>query len=173
MVLVALAVTGASGAILALTTLKRLSQRGFEVALLLSENAATVVELELGLSRVDLEKAATFVIRVEGDLPINRVKSLIIVPCSMKTLAGIAWGRVDNLLLKVANRVLNEKIRTVLVVRETPWSLIHLRNMLKACERGAIIMPPTIQPKPGQGVLKEAIVEIADKAIDVSLGEGS
>ncbi|MFN3621590.1 MAG: flavoprotein, partial [Nitrososphaerales archaeon] len=70
---------------------------------------------------------------------------------------------------KTANKALEEGVRTVLVVRETPWSLIHLRNMLKAAERGALIMPPTIQPKPNQKILKETVAELADKIIDVSL----
>ncbi len=167
--LVAVGLTGASGALLALTVLDKLAQRGFGIALLLSDNAATVVKLELGLSKSDLIKAATFVVDSVDDLRLEGLRSLIVVPCSVKTLAGIAWGRTDTLLLKLANKVLNAGIRTVLVVRETPWSLIHLRNMLRACERGAVIMPPTIQPKPNQKQLKEVVAELADKIIDLSL----
>lgn len=161
--------TGASGALLAFTVLKRLSQKGFDTVLLLSDNAVKVAELELAFSEKDLEGAAKFVARGEGDLMAESLSSLIIVPCSVKTLAGIAWRRTDNLILKVANRALDEGVRTVLVVRETPWSLIHLRNMMRACERGAVIMPPTIMPKLGQKTLKDSVAELADRIIEVGL----
>ena len=73
-----------------------------------------------------------------------RMEGMIIVPCSMKTVAGIASGYSDNLLLRAADVMLKERRKLVLIARESPFSTVHLRNMYELSQMGAIIMPPML-----------------------------
>ncbi len=151
-----LAVTGASGSILSLEMLRALAadQRVSRVHLVVSPSALRVLAEETGASGRNslIEKAVSsgrekFVQHAHEDIgaPIASgsypVDSMIVLPCSMGTLAGIAHGLASNLVERAADVCLKERRRLVLCVRETPLNLIHIRNMAAATEAGATIFP--------------------------------
>ncbi|MEV6072103.1 UbiX family flavin prenyltransferase [Nocardia sp. NPDC052001] len=141
-------VTGASAPQLAihlLTALRRL--RVVETHLVISRAAHRTLELETGLRPEELGALAD-VTHQRGDIAASIASGsfltmgMVVVPCSMKTLAGIAHGYSDDLLSRAADVCLKERRRLVLVTRETPLSLVHLRNMTAVTEAGAIVLPP-------------------------------
>jgi len=142
-------VSGATGVVLGLRLLEVLKEMGVETHAVLTRAAEKILEAEHGSSRKDLERLASRIYDVD-DLfaPIAsgsfRTDGMVVAPCSMKTLAGIVHGYSDNLLLRAADVTLKERRRLVLVVRETPLSVVHLRNMLAAAEMGAVVLPPTL-----------------------------
>jgi 4-hydroxy-3-polyprenylbenzoate decarboxylase len=143
-------ISGASGAILGIELLKALRQfGGWETHLILSSGARRTIQLETAYSVADVEKLADVVHRL-GDIGASvasgtfKTAGMVIVPCSMKTVAGIAHGYSENLLLRAADVTLKERRKLVLVPRETPFNLIHLRNMTTAAEAGAIVLPPML-----------------------------
>ncbi|MGC8872004.1 MAG: UbiX family flavin prenyltransferase [Caldimicrobium sp.] len=139
-------ITGASGAIYALTFVKALKERGIPFEIIVTEAGKIVIEQELELSWKDL---ANYAERVYEEREIwappasgsASYEGLIIIPCSMGTLAGIASGQAKNLLLRAADVMLKERRSLVLVVRETPLNLIHLQNMLAVTQAGGVIFP--------------------------------
>lgn len=141
-----IAITGASGVMYGRRLLEELRKRGVETHLIVSKAAERVIEHELGQSKGDVEALATHAYDVD-DLraPMMsgsfKTDGMVIIPCSMKTLAGIAHGYADNLILRAADATLKEGRRLVLVPRETPLSTIHLRNMLTLARSGAVIIP--------------------------------
>jgi len=162
-------VSGASGAILAENLLHALrSFPAVETHMVMTEVAQRTLELESGLSKEEFLALAHVV------YPINDIAAriasgtfvtdgMIVIPCSMKTLSGIVHGYSDNLLLRAADVCLKERRKLVLVTRETPLSMVHLENMLKASQYGAVIMPPmlTFYNKP----------RTVDDLIDVLVGK--
>ncbi len=118
-----------------------------ETHLVLSPGAGRTLELEAGMHVRDLHELAD-VVHDPMDLaaPISSgsflTLGMVVVPCSMKTLAAIAHGYSDSLLARAADVTLKERRRLVLVPRETPLSLIHLRNMVAVTEAGATVLPP-------------------------------
>lgn len=146
---VVVGISGASGGILGLRLLESLRKLGVETHVVLTSAAERLLKVEHGVSREDVARLAHRLYDI-GDLsaPIAsgsfRVEGMVVAPCSMKTLSGIAHGYSDNLLLRAADVALKERRRLVLVVRETPLSVVHLRNMLMAAEAGAIILPPVL-----------------------------
>jgi len=163
------AASGASGAVITATLLRKLKMSNTRIALIVSEGAKKVAEIELKIKLSELGKMADIVVEDEEQIMELEPKGMIIAPCSMKTLAGVAWERTDNILLRAAKQILHKRIPLILVVRETPWSIIHLKNMLKASEKGAIIMPPTIQPQSSQKKLEDAVNYLADKIVRLCL----
>lgn len=142
------AITGASGSLYGVRLLKLLQQcPGIESHLLVSDAGLLNLQHELGLSRFDVEKMADVVHDVH-DIGASiasgsfRTIGMVVAPCSMKSLSGIAHGYADNLVTRAADVVLKERRRLILMVRETPFSLIHLRNMTTVTEAGGIIFPP-------------------------------
>lgn len=140
------AITGASGVIYGKRLLEVLKQKKVETHLIVSNAAEKVILHELGISRKDIEKLATRAYEPDDlTAPLMsgsfRTDGMIIVPCSMKTLAGIAHGFADNLMLRAADVALKEKRRLVVVPRETPLSTVHIRNMLLAAKLGIYIVP--------------------------------
>jgi len=149
------AVTGASGVVYGKRFLEALREKKVEIHLIVSKAAEKVIEHELETGVRDLERLATHVYDVD-DLasPLTsgsfKTDGMIIIPCSMKTLAGIAHGFADNLILRAADVALKEKRRLVVVPRETPLSVVHLRNMLEAARLGVFVVPamPAFYPEP-------------------------
>ncbi|MBB1629938.1 UbiX family flavin prenyltransferase [Cupriavidus sp. UME77] len=140
--------SGASGAAIGVNLLKAMrSLDGVESHLIVSASGMLTATQELGIKRSELEALADVVhnVRDIGAAVASGsfvTEGMVVAPCSMKTLASVANGFSDNLLTRAADVVLKERRRLVLVARETPLNLAHLRNMLHATEMGAIVMPP-------------------------------
>ena len=144
---VVVGVTGATGALYAVRLLERLKAAGRETHLVASPAGVLNVHHELGLDRKALEALAD-VAYSPGDVGAAiasgsfAAEAMVVAPCSMKSLAAIANGLSDNLLTRAADVALKERRRLLLMVRETPLNLAHLRNMTSATEMGAIVFPP-------------------------------
>lgn len=140
-------ITGATGAAYGLQLLDRARALGLETHLVATPAGVLSVHHELGLDRKALEARAD-VSYAPGDVGAAvasgsfRVSAMVVAPCSMKTLAAVAQGYSDNLLTRAADVTLKERRRLVLMVRETPLNLAHLRNMTAVTEMGGIIFPP-------------------------------
>ena len=149
------AITGASGAIYGKCLLDVLHNKRVETHLVISKAAEKVIEHELETTKRSLEKLADHVYDVDDlTAPILsgsfKTDGMIIIPCSMKTVAGIAHGYSDNLILRAADVTLKEGRKLILVPRETPLNVIHLRNMLELAKQGVTIIPamPAFYHKP-------------------------
>ena len=140
-------VTGASGSIYGVRLLERARSLGVETHLVATSAGVLNVNHELGLDRHALEALASHAYS-PGDIGACIASgsfdtaAMVVAPCSMKSLAAIAHGFGDNLLTRAADVCLKERRRLVLMVRETPFNLAHLRNMTAATEMGAIVFPP-------------------------------
>ncbi len=157
---IVVAVTGASGALYAGRLLRALLIGGHGVHLVLSKYGRYLLREELGF-RPDQETLTEFLIRLYGEeVTAGTLREysvadqssaiasgsfdtdgMVIVPCSIKTLSGIAHGHAENLIERAADVVLKERRRLIMVVRETPLNLIHLRNMTAVTEAGAVVLP--------------------------------
>jgi 4-hydroxy-3-polyprenylbenzoate decarboxylase len=139
--------TGASGALYATRLLARARALGAETHLVATPAGVLNVHHELGLDRAALEALADHAY-APGDVGACLASgsfaatAMVVAPCSMKTLAAIAHGLSDNLLTRAADVTLKERRRLVLMVRETPFNLAHLRNMTAVTEMGGIVFPP-------------------------------
>jgi flavin prenyltransferase len=170
-------ITGASGAIYSLHTIRALLQKDVEIHLVISDYGAYVLESETDFSLkggtlMDLFREKYHDVTLGGEIVRYSNKDLaasissgsfttdgmVVVPCSMKTLAGIAHGITGSLIERAADVTLKEGRKLVLVPRETPLNKIHLKNMLAAADAGANILPamPAFYQKPG------SIAELAD-----------
>jgi 4-hydroxy-3-polyprenylbenzoate decarboxylase len=166
---IAVGITGASGAIYAVRTVAALLELGCHLEIVVSEYGRRLLADELGAeARVDRlapflvdrygasVEAGTFELHGNRDLGASlasgshRCESMVVVPCSMKTLAGVAHGLSQNLIERAADVMLKEQRRLVLVPRETPMSLPDLRNMVACAEAGAMVLPamPAFYQKP-------------------------
>jgi 4-hydroxy-3-polyprenylbenzoate decarboxylase len=160
-------VSGASGSIYALRTLRALRLvGGFEVHLVASEQAYRTVELETDVPRAELEALADIVhdsTNLAASISSGSFKTdgMIVVPCSMRSTSAIAFSLNDNLLTRAADVCLKERRPLVLVVRETPLHVNHLRNLVRAAEAGAIILPPV----PGTYARPKTIEDVVDHTV--------
>jgi 4-hydroxy-3-polyprenylbenzoate decarboxylase len=140
-------ITGASGAVYGVRLLERARALGLETHLVATPAGVLNVHHELGLDRAALEALASRAY-APGDVGACiasgsfATAAMVVAPCSMKSLAAIAHGYGDNLLTRAADVSLKERRRLVLMVRETPFNLAHLRNMTAATEMGAVVFPP-------------------------------
>ena len=139
--------TGASGAIYGVRLLARARALGAQTHLVATAAGVLNAHHELGLDRRALEALADHS-HAPGEIGACIASgsfdatAMAVAPCSMKTLAAIAHGLSDNLLTRAADVMLKERRRLLLMVRETPLNLAHLRNMTAATEMGAIVYPP-------------------------------
>ncbi|MFP5460721.1 MAG: UbiX family flavin prenyltransferase [Gammaproteobacteria bacterium] len=142
------AITGASGAVHGIRLLEALREiGGVETHLVVTPAGWLNVEQELQRRRPEVEALADVVhgVREVGASIASgsfATEGMVVAPCSMRTLAAIAHGLSDNLVARAADVTLKERRRLVLMVRETPLNLAHLRNMVAATEMGAIVYPP-------------------------------
>jgi 4-hydroxy-3-polyprenylbenzoate decarboxylase len=140
-------ITGASGALYGIRSLAMLAGKGFETHLILSKTGKQVIELETDYRVRDVEAMAS---RTYDDEDLAAplasgsflTAGMIIAPCTMKTLSGVANSYAGNLIERAADVTLKERRRLVLVVRETPLHKGHLRLMIQAADMGAHILPP-------------------------------
>jgi len=157
---IVVAITGASGAIYAGRLLRALLIGGHSVHLILSKYGRLLLHEELGF-KPDRESVRDFLLRSYGEelekgdvceyavgdqsstiaSGSSKIDGMVIVPCSIKTLSGVANAYANNLIERAADVTLKERRPLVLVVRETPLNLIHLRNMTSVTEAGAIVLP--------------------------------
>ncbi len=142
------AITGASGSIYGVRLLQELAANdAVETHLVLSRSGALTVAAELEMRRGEVEALAD-VVHSDRDIGARiasgsfRTDAMIVAPCSMKTLAAVATGVTDTLVARAADVVLKERRRLVMLVRESPLHLVHLRNMTTVTEMGGIIFPP-------------------------------
>lgn len=164
-------ISGASGAIYGVRMLRALRALEVETHLIISRAAQLTIEHELEESVAEI-KALASVVHGLGDVGASIASGsfvtdgMVIAPCSMRALASIAAGTGDNLMARAADVVLKERRRLVLMVRETPLHLGHLRNMLAVTEMGAIVAPPVpafyAKPQTIEALVDHAIGRVLD-----------
>jgi 4-hydroxy-3-polyprenylbenzoate decarboxylase len=140
-------ITGASGAIFGIRTLEALRVLDIETHLILSKWARATLTHETDYTAEQVEKLASSVHRADNQAaPVSsgsfKTDGMIVAPCSMKTLAAIRAGYGDTLICRAADVVLKERRKLVLLARESPFSEIHLENMLALTRMGVVIFPP-------------------------------
>lgn len=171
---IAVAITGASGAIYARLLLQKLQQlkdQVTEVSVVWSSNAHTVWEYELDNKDYEHLPFKTYA-KDDFMAPFasgsSSYQALIICPCSMGTVGRIAGGISNDLITRAADVMLKERRKLVCVVRETPYNLIHLRNMTTVTEAGGIICPatPSFYSRPKD--LEEAAYTVVNRALHLS-----
>jgi len=166
-------VSGASGSIYAIQTLRALRAiGGFEVHLVVSAQAKQTIELETDVKPEQLDALADVVhdtTNLAASISSGSFKTggMIVVPCSMRSASAIAYSLNDNLLVRAADVCLKERRPLVLVVRETPLHVNHLRNLARAAEAGAIILPPVpgtySRPKTIEDVVNHTVGKVLDQ----------
>lgn len=144
---IVVAMTGATGSILGIKVLLALRRLNVETHLVMSKWAEATIKYETDYHSSNVRALADHVHNINDmAAPISsgsfKTDGMIVVPCSMKTLAAITTGFCDDLISRTADVMLKERRRLVLVTRETPLSDIHLRNMLTVTQSGAVIFPP-------------------------------
>lgn len=164
-------VSGASGSVYGYRALAALREAGIESHLVISEQARRTIELETGMSVRDFEEQASVVHR-ETDLAASIssgsfvTEGMLIIPCSIKSAAAIAYSLNSNLLVRAADVCLKERRRLVLVVRETPLHLGHLRTLTQLAEIGAVILPPMPAMYARPRTVEDIIAHTVGKALD-------
>lgn len=165
-----LGISGASGAVMGYEILKALRAADVETHLVVTEAAARTLACETSLCLEDLTALASVSYDCR-DMAASiasgsfSTDGMIVMPCSMKTLAGIVSGYADNLLLRAADVCLKEGRKVVLVPRETPLSLVHLRNMKAAAEVGCAIVPPMLTFYGDADTVEKQIAHIVGKVL--------
>lgn len=140
-------ISGASGIILGIRTLELLRRAGIETHLVMTRSAQITLAHEVPLKVADVHALATHVHKME-DIGASissgsfQTMGMIVAPCSIRSMSEITTGVTSNLLSRAADVVLKERRRLVLLLRETPLHLGHLRSMTQVTEMGAIVMPP-------------------------------
>jgi len=158
-----IAATGASGSIYLQQLLRQIDASQHEIHLVMSSHAQQVVAQEI--DRLDVPAGVKE--HPDNDLNVpfvsgsSRFDAMVIVPCSMATLGRIASGSSDSALLRAADVFLKERRKLIIVPRETPWNLIHARNIVTLLEAGAVVLPamPSFYSRP------ESVVDLVDTVV--------
>lgn len=168
---IAVGISGASGSVLALELLKAFREMpDWETHLVITRGGVRTLEHETRVSESQLADYATRVYDCE-DVGANiasgtfETEGMVVVPCSMKTVAGVCHGYSDNLLLRAADVTIKERRKLVMLARETPLSTIHLRNMLSLAEAGVVVMPPMLTYYNHPKTLSDATNHIVGKVL--------
>jgi len=165
------AISGASGVIYGIRLLEHMKDMPYETHLVISQAAKLNIEIETSYKPIDVEAMADFSYNYR-DMAASLAsgsfltKGMVVIPCTIKTLSGIANSYTDNLLVRAADVTLKEKRKLVLVVRETPLHMGHLRLMTQAAEMGAHMLPPVPSfyhhPKTIQDIIDQTIGKVFD-----------
>jgi 4-hydroxy-3-polyprenylbenzoate decarboxylase len=161
--MIAIAITGASGPILGIRLIEELLSGGEEVYAVVSNAAWQIIDHELSYKKKGSSPLTGLIASRGKTAKINLLKefddkdffsplasgstlfeAMVVIPCSMKTLSGIAHGYADSLITRACDVAIKEKRRLIVVPRETPLSVIHIENMHKLALAGAVILPPVI-----------------------------
>lgn len=172
-------ISGASGAPIAVELLEQLQKyrSALDLHLIVTKGGGRTLRQEAQLSVRQLEALADVCHSNKniGAGPASgsfQTLGMIVVPCSMKTLAGIVSGYSDNLLLRAADVTLKERRRLILVPRETPLSVLHLRNLYEASRLGAVILPPVLSYYNHPVSIQDGTRHICGKLLDLLELEG-
>lgn len=161
-------ISGASGAVYGLRLLERLkNQKDAETHLILTSSGQKTLYLETGSLASDVQNLADFSYPLgniscrlaSGSFPID---AMVVAPCSIHTMSAIAYGISSNLLIRAADVTLKERRKLILMVRETPFHIGHLKTMTALAEMGAIIAPPI----PGFYNKPQTVMDIVDSSVD-------
>ena len=170
---VVVAITGASGAAIGLRVMELLARiRGVETHVVLSQAAERTMAHEVDSDAAERVRALADVVHRIDDIGASIASGsfgsagMLVAPCSMHTLAAIATGIADNLIVRAADVHLKERRRLVLMARETPLHLGHLRNMVAVTEMGAMVMPPVPAFYNRPQSVAELVDHLAARAID-------
>jgi 4-hydroxy-3-polyprenylbenzoate decarboxylase len=172
MTVLVVGITGASGAVYGIRLLEVLSSmENIETHLIVSEPAEAIIKYETDRSIKEVRELASFSYDI-GDMGARissgsfKTDGMIVAPCTVKTMSAIANSYSENLLVRVGDVTLKERRQLLLLVRETPLHLGHLRNMERLCEMGAIIMPPAPafyhRPQAIQDIVDHTVGKILD-----------
>jgi len=169
---IVLAISGATGAVYGARLLQVLQgTAGIETHLVVSDAGWRNLQIEQGMAREAIEAFAHHVhdVRNVGAAIASgsfRCDGMVIAPCSMRTLAAVAHGLGDNLITRAADVMLKERRRLVLLVRESPLNLAHLRNMVAVTEMGAVVAPPLpafyLRPQSVQDIIDGSVARALD-----------
>jgi len=168
---IVIGISGASGVIYGVRMLELLKETDFETHLIISESGRLNIEIETGYKPRDVEAMADFIYG-HKDMAASLssgsflTEGMVVIPCTVKSLSGIANSYNENLLVRAADVTLKEKRKLVLVVRETPLHIGHLRLMTLAAEMGAHLVPPVPsfyhQPETIEDIIDQTIGKIFD-----------
>ena len=164
-------ISGASGAPLAVKLLKALRNTPIQTHLIVTHGGALTLEHECGMNLEEVRALADVMYdnRDIGAVVASgsyRTAGMVVVPCSMKTVAGIYSGYSDNLLLRAADVTLKERRKLVLVARESPLSTIHLRNLYELSQMGAVILPPMLSCYSHPRTIEDVTAQIVGRILD-------
>jgi 4-hydroxy-3-polyprenylbenzoate decarboxylase len=167
------AISGASGAVYGVRLLQLLRELGtVQTHLTVSDAGLLNLQQELDMSRADVEALAdvTYPVREVGAAIASgsfQSDGMVVAPCSMRMLAAVAHGLSDNLMARAADVMLKERRRLILMVRETPLNLAHLRNMTHVTEMGGIIFPPVPSFYHRPQTLAELVDHTVSRVVDL------
>ncbi|KAL4912742.1 Phenylacrylic acid decarboxylase [Aspergillus aurantiobrunneus] len=175
---IVIAMTGATDALLGIKTLLALRHLNIETHLIMSKWAEATIKYETDYHPSNVKALADYSYNINDmAAPVSsgsfKTNGMVVVPCSMKTLAGIHSGFCDDLISRTADVMLKERRRLVLVARETPLSEIHLRNMLEVTRAGAVVFPPVpalyVRPGSVEDLVDQSVGRVLD-LFDLDIG---